>query len=579
MSRFIDNFYGPDTNPVLGIQKLHSMIIKDINEAEGLITFIKQRIAIEQLYSTKLVELKNKMLSTTVLDDMDSKTTTVVYRQYMEQTGILGDCHISMAETFAQLYPPIESFIDGCKKTMVPRAEAIHNGWIKYEKLKNEALSLEAIASKKFEDFEHYLEIDLHANEGIEPIADEGQLIQVGGRTMSIDSFNDLLSKMQSKVQCEDIWKMLGTLKECYQGQDLLKYLITDLSWTEATSREFLDDLINQGFIKPISGRGPFTTVVSYQWKKLALEALNEPPHKKQRREAHRAAFEASRTGNQVESFRMSLDSMMFEYIQLSHPILHEHIRLIKDTLLSMVDVEKISVVAIKQLEDQLGAFLESLDASKEVKAIPETERTGLRPPTVFVPKRFPSTEESRVFGVPLEIHTAALKLRVPPIIRKCLSYLDDTFALNSSDPTKRSSHLDAWLEPNINLAAIHSLRQALNSGTCSRKDLRKFPPEVIVGVVKQYLIELPDSVCCFDIYESLKMIYLSKTDDSTANRLNSIRNLLATMPTSHFYTLAHLTAYWSSLINHLPSTDPKISHLANSLGSYVLRPEVMLRI
>jgi hypothetical protein len=121
-----------------------------------------------------------------------------------------------------------------------------------------------------------------------------------------------------------------------------------------------------------------------------------------------------------------------------------------------------------------------------------------------------------------------------------------------------------------------------VNAGTIGRRELRKFPPEIIVGAMKLYLLELPISVCRYssftsdDLYDSLKMLYLSKTEDSAGNRLASIRNLLATMPTCHFYTLAFLTNYWNGLILHLSPQDIKVSKLAMVLAPFVLRPAVL---
>lgn len=47
-----------------------------------------------------------------------------------------------------------------------------------------------------------------------------------------------------------------------------------------------------------------------------------------------------------------------------------------------------------------------------------------------------------------------------------------------------------------MNMSAVHALRSELNSNTTDFKVLRKFPLPVIIGVLKQYLIELPISVC-----------------------------------------------------------------------------------
>lgn len=156
-------------------------------------------------------------------------------------------------------------------------------------------------------------------------------------------------------------------------------------------------------------------------------------------------------------------------------------------------------------------------------------------------------------------------------MVQKCVSYLSDTFSVPG-----QTSQLEAWIQPNVNLQAVHNLRTILNNGTQnSRKSLRKFPPETIIGVLKLYLMELPVSLVTDDVYESLKMLYLSKGEDKVSNRLGSVRNLLATMPTSHFYTLAYLVSYWNGMVV-LEESERKISMFCEMLGPYILRAQVI---
>jgi hypothetical protein len=73
-------------------------------------------------------------------------------------------------------------------------------------------------------------------------------------------------------------------------------------------------------------------------------------------------------------------------------------------------------------------------------------------------------------------------------------------------------------------------------------KTLTKFPTPVIVGVIKQYLRELPESLIPQDFYTTLKLLYLSKSEDFDARTRNaSVRALLATLPTCHYETLSML--------------------------------------
>ena len=291
--------------------------------------------------------------------------------------------------------------------------------------------------------------------------------------------------------------------------------------------------------------------------------------------QATRATVEAGRAARHLEHLRLSLDVQTLEYTNQVQSLMTEHIKIVKETLKSLLEIDKMPLDAIKTIGDRLSVFLESLNPSKDVAAIAENDKTGFKPVPTFLPKSFPIDPNHILFGLSLESYEQATKNRVPQIITKAIEYLTDTFIISDS---KASSHVDVWISPITNLPAIHSLRTILNSTPkVTRGILRKFPPETIVGTLKLYLLELPDSICSQDLYESLKMLYLSKTDDSASNRISSVRNLLASMPSSHFYSLARLVSYWSGLVESIDVNDRRIGDFCAVLGPYVLRPKVCI--
>ncbi|KAJ3275617.1 hypothetical protein HDV01_007620 [Terramyces sp. JEL0728] len=515
--------------------KLHGLVLRDSIQTEELIAFIKQRIQIEELYCKSLCDLKAKGLGSNGFANSD-RITAVVFLKYKSEMGTIANGHQLMIEKLQTAIPSLEKYLGECRSSLTPRAESIHHGWKKHEKILTETLRLEAIALKRFAELEN--ELDNHR----EPLEQQRNVI-IANRALDVDYFNDLLSELQNQVNSEDIWRILGNLKDCYNGEELFKYLKLK-GWSVMEVKEFLNYLVQEGFLKACTGRAlPFSTLLFYQWKRSAIEVQNEPLYKKLKREATRAAFESNKAARQLESLRATLDLQMSEYIQIAIPLLAEHVKLVKSTIAFCVDTEKIPG---NSMGNDIQVFLESLDPEKEIKSIVDNEKTGVKPIPTFVPKSFPPIPSKKVFGVPL-VETK----RIPKIIRKCLSYLEDIF---NQTP---SAHLEI-----------------LNNGSFNRNDLRKFPPEIIVAVLKQYLLELPVSLCSDELYEPLKILYLSKTDDSKS-RLNSVRNMIATLPTCHFQTLTYFINYLNSLIINLDQNDIRITQLSNSLGSYILRPKV----
>jgi hypothetical protein len=459
-----------------------------------MILLIKARIAAEESYSFRLMEMKSKTLDANGFKNQENRVCSVVFLKYKTEMGTIGIAHKQLAEAFTKLLIPIERYVQDCRAKMTPRIEAIHSGWIKYQKLLDETNQLQKIAIAKMDEIK-----DIHFNElSLEdPLTNT---IQVASKQMTIDDFNDLIASMQNEIHCEDIWRILGTLKDCYNGDHLLHFL-KKKGWSDSDSREFLNYLVDQGFMKPVSGRSiEFSTASSYQWKRMALEFHNEPVHKKSRREANRCAFEAVRSAKQLETLRQSLEISTQEYIHLAQTALTEHIQLIKDTLSACIEFEQIPLNSINTIGDRLSVFLETLDPEKELKTVEDNERTGVRPVPTFVPAQLLPNGPTFVFGVSLEEYTNKTHSRIPYILKKCIAYLEDTYAIAPTELSRspKSNHLDAWLEPNTNLHSVHQLRQMINSGSFGRRELRKFPPEIIVGVMKQYLLELPISVCRF---------------------------------------------------------------------------------
>ncbi|KAJ3324216.1 hypothetical protein HDV06_000255 [Boothiomyces sp. JEL0866] len=555
MSRAIENFHGTDKNPCAGIMKLHALVLRDSIQTEELMSFLKQRIQIEEQYCKNLCELKSKSLGANGFANSE-KVTSVVFLKYKSEMGTIANGHQLMVEKLQAMISPLEKYLDECRSSLTPRAETIHNGWKKYEKHLADTTRLEGIATKKFAELESEL------NNNREPLEQQRNVI-IANRALDVDYFNDLLSELQNQVNSEDIWRILGNLKDCYNGNELFTYLKLK-GWNDIEAREFLNYLVQEGFLKACTGRAiPFSTLLFYQWKRSAIEVQNEPLYKKLKREATRAAFEANKSAKQLEGLRTTVDLQMSEYIQIAIPLLLEHVKLVKNTISLCVDTEKIPTNINTSMGNEIQVYLETLDPEKEIKSIIDNEKTGIKPIPTFVPKSFPPVPSRKVFGVPL-----ADSKKIPKIIRKCLSYLEDTFAKTPG------AHLDVWLDSNVNLSAVLSLRQILNNTSCNRNDLRKFPPEIIVAVLKQYLLELPVSLCSDELYDPLKLLYLSKTDDSKS-RLNSVRNMIATLPTCHFQTLTYFVNYLNSLIINLDPNDIRITSLSNSLGSYILRPKV----
>ena len=180
----------------------------------------------------------------------------------------LANCHKNIANLLMKIVTPIERFIDVSRKELSPRAEALHAGWKKHQKILYDTKDLEAKASEKWKIYSDHSSVDCleqKVDEALEGI----NMIEIGARKLPAEDFNTILVQMQNKIPCEDLWKLLGTYKDCYNGELMLSFLLKN-SMSEADARALLDYLCMYGYLKPVSYTGilnQFTTTAEYQWK------------------------------------------------------------------------------------------------------------------------------------------------------------------------------------------------------------------------------------------------------------------------------------------------------------------------
>ncbi|KAI8929476.1 hypothetical protein BC831DRAFT_443776 [Entophlyctis helioformis] len=571
--RFTEWFWGTSVDPTLGIRKLHTRLLTDVAQVEELVALITQRIAIEESYASKLGEVARKPLRPDGFGQ-DESLMTSIFTTYRTEMAHLAGAHKNLADLLQQVLGPLQRFLEDARRICFPKKDAIDN----YAKSLDAArVHLAQIHQSYMEKCQTaILELKLYDNSpsrsDLPPTLDV--LINMGPKAFTVDEFNDFITRMQWDIECKDIPSLLGAYKDCYSSDDIVRYVKKRLQITNIESERFISDLVANNFIKAVS-----TRPVLYQWKRTVFDVQHELPHKRAAREATRAEFEYRKAVKSAESVRQSLDVACADYMRIMQAVLYERLRTVKDALVSCVEVEKVPVPVIRSIQERVLVFLETLDADKEIQLLVERDRTGVRPtmPHVFVD--FHKGPSQAIYGIELDLLSSRTGCRVPPLMRKCLKYVGDVYTeqvkeSKKSEPTAKMLELDAWLQPIDELGTMHLLRNELNTGFVRRKTLRKYPPEIIIGAMKVFLMELPTSVCSEDVYEPLKLLYLSKADDVGGMRLNSLRNLLATMSSAHFHTLAFLVEHLHGLIAGLDASDPKVADLSTQLGPYLLRPK-----
>ncbi|KAJ3328306.1 hypothetical protein HDU76_010194 [Blyttiomyces sp. JEL0837] len=637
-----------------------------IAELEELQAFFRERMVTEDAYASRLAELSQGRSRSI---DGSNSLISQIYGTMKDETANISLAHKRMADSLTTTLKNLTRFTEEHKRLSSIQRDTIDTTSRKLEKHRNEVdVAKKEAASKWKIALDEEVKFDLELAEGG---GDKGGgvlmtmdvMMSFADQALTVHEFNSLISKMEQDLPTQDVKYLLGTHKDCISSDDMIKFLTTRLSIDESKAIHFGNELVNQGFLKPISGgvsgininamtgmssmgmssggHKPFASGQFYQWKRLSFD--NEPAHKRTRREAERAEFEYKKLVKVAEATRQSLEAQCVEYMKSIETTQRDRLATARKALDDYIQSERGHVPTTINACDRIGVFLETLSADREVQVMAERDRTGNARllPLIYVPqiplgiaggisssvdsasgsagtngnngagsaaagKRRSLGEDSRVspsgsgsgggrtgkdqkrmlysaasqqvFGVSLEESAAFKGRRVPDLLRKCLRAISKSMGgVKGSGDERNAVEVDFWLEANMNLTAVQALRTEINADSKSLKVsvLQKFPTSIIIGLTKLWLIQLPISLCSHEIYEPLKLLYLSKSDEFAGMRLGSLKSLLATLSTPHYHSLVALVGHMHKITASLDRDSAKLAELAQLMGPMILRPRI----
>ncbi|KAJ3034000.1 hypothetical protein HDV00_005577, partial [Rhizophlyctis rosea] len=573
MLRFEDWFWGPE-----GVRVLHDHFQMGIAELEELVAFLNQRITIEDQYGSRLTDLSRIKAEADGFAKDDSLISQI-FGNAKQEMASLGAAHKRVSEMIAELVHPLQRFLDDNRKLSLTKKDQIEATKKKLDKQRGET---EAAKTAYFGKLEAAEEEERHqherASEGLHEDAAPGldSIMSVGPRSFTKTEYNELLRNLQHGVKSQDVKTILGVYKGCVTPGDVIATLTSFLNLSAESANEMFAALVTQSVLRPISRTTKFSSPTTYyQWKLPTIPA--EPTPQSLRADSTRAEIAYLSSIKSAEATRLSLEGMCIDYFNSLQHVETVKIALFKESMSGLNETQKNVVESGRVVCEQGSVWVEMVDPKKEVEYFVERARTGNRREGAVV-REERNGAKLGIFGVSLEELAARDHRTVPKLIRKALRALREGSQADSGHAEMQE--IDLWLDTNMSYTAIHTLRQQLNDKTLTAKFLRrKATPHVLVGLIKSFLVELPVSVCGEEVYEEVKMVYLSKTDDLVDMRLKSLKSLLATLSPSHFDTLRAIAGHWHRTMENLDQNDKKLSDLAGLLGPYVLRPKAESRL
>lgn len=264
----------------------------------------------------------------------------------------------------------------------------------------------------------------------------------------------------------------------------------------------------------------------------------------------------------------------------------------------------------------------ELIDPTKDLDYLIERYKTGNFSPKPVVYDNFFNSSKVQTFGVDFKHSTF--------FIPSCIEYLTSSTALGEDDKSadntlrgdedtrsEKSDNSDAsdrtavfssadtelsfnqkfhglsdnakeilaqlWAAPQSPMSEIQGLRCELNTG----KHFDPFevfssvPLQVVISTLKEFLLELPDSIVSSTVYDIIKTTYATTQASETLSRVDRLVGLLTHMPRENLAVLHSLLVHIAEICG-LPETgspSPEVeipqalSNLAKALAPYVLRP------
>ncbi|KAI7867405.1 Rho GTPase activation protein [Spinellus fusiger] len=104
---------------------------------------------------------------------------------------------------------------------------------------------------------------------------------------------------------------------------------------------------------------------------------------------------------------------------------------------------------------------------------------------------------------------------------------------------------------------------------------LQRYDILLLASLIRLFLMELPECLLTFELYEPFKLLYTNSQDDES--RLVSISKLLATLPATNFYTIKTLVNHFHKLFEDSGDVHSSelLENIASIFGHIIIRSQI----
>jgi hypothetical protein len=437
---------------------------------------------------------------------------------------------------------------------------------------------------------------------------EKNEPVELAGVVYTQSELQELLFRLLKEVPQKDVKvPIMGTYDHVSTGADVVSWLVKNKTGNELGTAEAIgQDLVHNGFLRLIGQVGSKflnSSQLNYQWKKIAYVRANllkeDPkdqafapsfvgeyisdtinnylnnPHpdetnlQRLKREVAEMDAKYKDAVIKYDDARCLLEESIIDHLVFMEKCEKDRLNAVKQVFLDFVAPISNALPAIQATVDKFLIYQETIKPERDLLYLVESYKTGGFSPKVPVYDNYYSTAEGWTFGVDLEFRSRGDGKRIPLIISSILGYMDNQYPVMENDKIR----LGLWSQ-NVPLKRIHELRKLLNNGQpVQPKNLEKFDPTVVAGVLKLYLRELPESIIPSNLYDAVKLIYTSPTAKNKDTRIQQIKSLCGSLRISQIAALDALAKHFGRLIEIAQPSEQEKNQLADALAPSILRP------
>ncbi|KAF0540874.1 Rho-GTPase-activating protein [Gigaspora margarita] len=598
-----ENSFWTAGNYQKGINILYDKLDQGSVENEEIIDFLKERIAVEELYGKKLCDLSqiSSRPNGFLCDEGASlRRSFEIVKQECDQ---LGQAHLQMANNLSDLVlkPFLKQSEDYSKNLRASREEI--TGYLNlFDKMVNEVEKSRNNYISKCQLAEETEEISTNEAETLsisekDVRQDQLSIVTLGKQSFSEDEIMKFLAKMREEIPSKEIKiPILGTYNDAYSGEDITKWLMKNhanaKSWQDA---EIIgQELADEGFLRHIGAIGNnfiSTPPAYFQFKSKAFNlretedvnagigwggliyaiSATQPSTKRARKEADEADEAYRHAVRRLDRTRLYLEESMMDQMNIMERREFDRIKASKTAFLNYSATCSTMTSTSQPMSERLMVYHEALKPERDIQFIIQHYRTGpFNPKVTLYTNKYNGSANDQTFGVPLAEKAQKDLKSVPQIVTKCLSCISK----GSSGWSKSDKKL-LWIT-DVPLAAVHALREEINDGSkVTLRKLREYDLAVVTGVLKLYFMELPECLLTFGLYDPVKLLYSLSFEDQDENmRVTTISKLITSLPERNYETLNVFISHLHSIVTSADADDDYITTLAQIYGYILLYPD-----